>query len=89
MPRWSQYGLRRAVVDRLYDASSDPSTAGAVLGHSEAVAIRVYRTVRPRRAAAAVEAAALGEVLDLEAARRALGSCPEPVRDRGGDPDGG
>lgn len=88
VPRWSPYGLRRAVVDRLYDASSDPSTAGAVLGHSESVAIRVYRTVRPRRAAAAVEAAALGEVLDLDAARRTFdGSCPDPVRGPDDEPD--
>lgn len=73
VPRWSPYGLRRAVVDRLYDAGADPAVAGAVLGHSEAVAIRRYRTVRPRKAAAAVDAAELGAVIDLDEARRGRG----------------
>lgn len=59
---WTPHGLRRLAVDRLYRATVDPKTAGAMLGHSPEVAMEHYRKVRADDLASAATAARMGEL---------------------------
>ena len=45
-PRFTAHGLRRHAVDALARSGVDSSEAAALLGHSETVMLRYYRTVR-------------------------------------------
>ncbi len=59
--RFTPYGLRRAMVDRLYRNGVSPDVAAALSGHSPEMALRMYRqvTAADRRAAARRVAASL------------------------------
>ena len=69
IPHVIPHAFRRAVVDMLYEAGTDPGDAAALLGHTVAVALQRYRTSRMERRRAAVERAGLGalpgEVIDF------------------------
>ncbi|HHO49658.1 MAG TPA: site-specific integrase [Deltaproteobacteria bacterium] len=70
--RFTPHALRRLAVDRLARAGVDVGTAAAVLGHSPAVMLSVYRQVGldERRAAIdALERLPRGEVIELSAHR--------------------
>jgi len=61
VPRFTPHGLRRMVENTLAESGIDPATYAALLGHSELVALKHYRRVRPNalRAAVAVQGLAL------------------------------
>lgn len=58
VPPFRGHAIRRHVVDRLY-ATTDPGTAAAILGHSEQVALKHYRTATPSDMRSALESAGL------------------------------
>ncbi len=62
VPVFTPHGLRRYVVTRLFDAGVDPGVAAKITGHSEIVAMRLYRKVTPSRLREAVAKARLGAV---------------------------
>ena len=59
--RWTAQGLRRLAVDAVYDAGADPGTAGALMGHSPAVALRNYRRANAGKVREAAKRAKLGD----------------------------
>ena len=64
VPVFTPHGIRRLVVNQLYGAGVDVSVAASLLGHSAAVALKHYRTVRPDAKARAVDQARLGRPRD-------------------------
>ncbi len=67
IPEFTAHGIRRGVVDVLYEQGTDVSVAADIMGHSPAVALQHYRrsTVGARRTA--VVRARLGTLSDLKA----------------------
>lgn len=61
VPAFAPGGLRRFAVKELYRSGVDPSIAGAVVGHSPAVALRHYNEISEEERAAAVAQARLGQ----------------------------
>lgn len=59
--RWTAQGLRRLAVDAVYEAGVDPGTAGRLIGHSPAVALRFYRRANAANVRDAARRARLGE----------------------------
>lgn len=64
IPRVSPNGLRRHVVDALY-RTGQIDAAAALLGHSAATALSIYRQVSAADRSRAVEGATLGAVIQL------------------------
>jgi len=60
VPVWTSHALRRAAVDRLARSGVDVATAAAMLGHSPAVMLEVYRQVSADDLSGAVARARLG-----------------------------
>lgn len=60
VPRFTAQGLRRAVVDLLYDCGVDVHSAATIMGHSPAVALQHYRRAKPKNCRKAVSMARLG-----------------------------
>jgi integrase len=57
VPRFTPHALRRVAVSALYASGTDPAVAGAVVGHSPAVALKHYRQVTLEQGRAALAAA--------------------------------
>lgn len=79
---WTPQDLRRAAVDTLYATGTDPGTAGRILGHSPAVALRHYRRAAEADLEAAVDRAGMG---DLPAAVAEALTAGEGVIDLGAE----
>lgn len=62
LPAWSPHALRRLACDTLYSGKVDPGTAGAMLGHSPAIALKHYRKPREQDLRTALEATGLGRI---------------------------
>jgi len=63
LPRpFTPHGLRRLAVDTMARAGVDVKTAAALTGHSEAVMLKLYRTVTAEDRRAAVKTAGLGRL---------------------------
>lgn len=62
VPRFTVHGIRRAAADELLRAGVDVATAAAILGHSPAVLLRVYRRPSESDKQRAIRAARLGSM---------------------------
>jgi integrase/recombinase XerC len=54
VPRFTPHALRRVAVSALYGSGADPGVAGAIVGHSPAVALKHYRQVTLEQGRAAL-----------------------------------
>ena len=61
VPYFTPHGIRRMVIDQLYESGNDPGTVGKMMGHCEKVALKYYRQARHSDMERAVRLAALGQ----------------------------